>query len=367
MSDDSDLGDKTEEPSQYRIDEFRKRGQVASSHELTSVLILFAAIMTLGFSIVYMYELFSTYIEWLYLQDAKEIYQETKFKKIIEESAFTAFKAVAPMFLMVFVVGFLSNVAQVGWLFSPEILSLKFERINPLEGMKRLWSMKSLVTAVKGIFKFIIILGISYYIIKTQMPKYMGFLHSEFVSSFAYGKELMIQLSAAIVGGLIIIALGDFSWEKYSYRKKLMMTKEEAKKEHREHEGNPEIKQKIKSIQREMSQKRMMAKIPEADVIVTNPTHLSIALRYDSENMVSPQVLAKGADHLALKIREIAKAHNIPIVENVPLARAMYKTIKVGGYVPRDLYKAIAEVLAFVYKLKRKNKALSTGEERIDG
>jgi len=137
------------------------------------------------------------------------------------------------------------------------------------------------------------------------------------------------------------------------------MTKEEAKKEHKEQEGSPEIKQRIRSVQREIAQKRMMVDIPTADVIVTNPTHFAVALKYDGENMVSPEVIAKGADHLALRIREIAKGHDIPIVENVPLARALYKTTNIGDAVPRNLYKAVAEVLAFVYKLKRKKKALS--------
>jgi flagellar biosynthetic protein FlhB len=362
VAEDSDSGEKTEEPTQYRIEEFRKQGQVASSKELTSVLILFAAIITLGFTIVYIYENLSAYIEWLYFQNAQDIYQELKFKKLIEHTAFTAFKSVGPLFLIVFTVGFLANVAQVGWLFSPDVLTLKIERLNPLEGIKKLFSVKSLVTAVKGIFKFSIIMGITYFVMQTQLPKYMGFLHSDFANTFMFGKDMLIQLTLSIVTGLILVAIGDFAWEKYSYKKKLMMTKEQAKKEHKEHEGNPEIKQKIKSIQREISQRRMIAKVPEADVIVTNPTHISIMLKYDTESMVSPQVIGKGADYLAMRIREIAREHNIPIVENIPLARTMYKTVKVGAFVPRNLYKAIAEVLAFVYKLKKKQKAISTGE-----
>jgi flagellar biosynthetic protein FlhB len=150
----------------------------------------------------------------------------------------------------------------------------------------------------------------------------------------------------------------DFAWEKWSYRQKLMMTKQESKDEAKEKDGNPEIKQKIRQIQRAMSQKRMMDDVKKADVIVTNPTHLSVALKYDGQSMVAPAVMAKGADHLALRIREIAQEHDIPIVENVMLARTLYKTVKVGEGVPRTLYRAVAEVLAFVYKLRRKKKAL---------
>ena len=170
---------------------------------------------------------------------------------------------------------------------------------------------------------------------------------------------IIVKLVFSVMIGLGVIALGDFAYQKFSYQKKLMMTKEELKKESKEQDGNPEVKQKIKAIQREMSQKRMMEDVATADVIVTNPTHISVALKYDQLNMISPEVVGKGGDHLAMKIREIAKENDIPIVENVPLARALYKTVKTGAPVPRNLYKAVAEVLAFVYKLKRKRKAVS--------
>ena len=176
--------------------------------------------------------------------------------------------------------------------------------------------------------------------------------------SLGIGKYLMVKLGFSILLGLGVIALMDFAWEKWSYHKKMMMTKQEAKQEAKEKDGNPEIKNRIRTIQRQMAQKRMMNDVKKADVIVTNPTHISVALKYDGNEMVAPSVLAKGADHLALRIREIAKENDIPIVENIMLARTLYKTVKVGHGVPRTLYKAVAEILAFVYKLRRKQKAL---------
>ncbi|ATH06902.1 flagellar biosynthesis protein FlhB [Halobacteriovorax marinus] len=360
MADENDSdAEKTEDPSAHRIEEFRKRGEVASSKELTSVLVLAASLMTLGLSMVYMYEVLSEFIEWLYHLDVSTAYTAKSMNTIVNKLVTVSLKSVAPIFLVTLSIGVAANMAQIGVLFSPDVLEWKPDRINPLQGIKRLFSMKSLVEAIKGVFKFIFILGIVYFFLKDEMHTFGGFFHLDFFQSFLYGKGFLIRLGFAIVVGLIVIAIGDFAYQKFSYKKKLMMTKEEAKQEHKQQDGNPEIKQRIRAVQREMSQRRVMSEVPKADVIVTNPTHISIALKYDPETMISPEVIAKGADVLALKIREIAKGHDIPIVENVPLARGLYKTVKEGQGVPRNLYKAVAEVLAFTYKLKRQKKALS--------
>lgn len=358
MAEDSDA-EKTEEPSQHRIDEMRRKGEVASSKDLSAILVLAACMLTLSLSLIFIYEVLSEYIEWLYSLKLELAFTEKVRQQIAEKSMIAGLKCVAPVFISALCVGVFSNIMQVGFLFAPEVLSFKPERINPLDGFKRIFSMKAIMEALKAVFKFVIVIAIVYSFLKADLTRYGGFLQMDITQSFIYGKTMLMKLGFAILLGLFVVAVMDFAYEKYTYRKKSMLTKEEAKREHKEQEGNPEIKAKIRAIQREMARKRMMTKIPTADVIVTNPTHISVAIKYDSQNMVSPEVVAKGADHMAMKIREIAKEHNIPIVENVQLARTMYKTIKVGHPVPRTLYKAVAEVLAFVYKLKKKRKALS--------
>ncbi len=354
-----EAGEKTEEPSQHRIDEARKKGDVASSKEVNSVLILTGVFSTLILSSLFIFEVMYEYIEWLYGLNVTKAFTKELGAQIFSESMYVLLKCTAPVCLVSMILGVLSQIAQVGIIYSPEAIQLKLERINPLQGVKKLFSKKSLGEAVKGMFKFAVVLSITYYTLSDKLTSFIGFLHTESPEAFTYGKMFAFQLAISIFIGLLLIAIADFAWEKYMYKEKLRMTKQQVKEESKDKDGNPEIKQKIRSIQREMAQKRMLADIPKADVIVTNPTHLSIILRYDTERMIAPQVMGKGQDHLALKIREIAKEHNIPIVENVPLARAIYKTVKIGEGVPRSLYKAVAEILAFVHKIKRKRSAIS--------
>ena len=363
MAQENDQGEKTEEPSQKRIDESRQKGEVAISKELNSVLILTASVVTLALSIVFIYEQLSEFAEWIFRLDLENAYGGKVSQNIMSKAVWTAAKCTAPIFSVVFAVGVISSVLQTGFLYAPEVLTLKFDRINPVNGTKKLFSMRSVVEAAKGFLKFTFILSIVYIFFQLEFESFRGFLHTEFLHAFLYGKWVLTKLALSIIGGLLVIAVADFAYQRYSHWQKLKMTKQEAKQENKEQDGNPEIKQKIKSIQKEMSQKRMMSEIPEADVVVTNPTHISIVIKYDGEKMVSPTVVGKGADHLALKIRELAKEHDVPIVENVPLARSLYKSVDDGGQVPRSLYKAVAEVLAFVYKLKRKKSALSSAQQ----
>jgi flagellar biosynthetic protein FlhB len=358
-NEDSDQ-EKTEEPSQYRLDEFRKKGDVAYSRELNSVLLLSGTLLTAILGAVYIYEVFDEYLSWLLKQDFQKIYEKNQLVEVVTHSAWVAFKCVAPIFGVSMAIGFLSQFMQIGFIYSPELLGINFDRINPINGFQRIFSKKSLSETVKSLLKFFVVIFITYRILSNHAHDFLGFLHVDATEALGYGKVLMIKLGFSILLGLGIVAILDFAWEKFTYRQKLMMTKQDAKQEAKEKDGNPEVKNRIRQIQRQMARKRMMNDVKKADVIVTNPTHISVALKYDGEKMVAPALVAKGADHLALKIREIAQENDIPIVENILLARTLYKTVKVGEGVPRTLYRAVAEILAFVYKLKRKKKALGS-------
>lgn len=359
MADEQEDGEKTEDPSQHRIDEFRKKGDVASSKELTSVLVLAACLMTLSLSMVFIFEQMTSYIEWLYTLDLASAFGPKALNTITTRTFMVAAKCSAPVLFVALCVGVLAQIAQVGILYSPDVLELNFDRVNPLNGLKKLFSKQALFEAIKGVFKFAVILGVVYAYLKDDIAKYNGFMHLELSQSFFHAKDLLMKISFAILMAWGVIAVLDFAWQKFTYKQKLMQTKQQIKQESKEQDGNPEVKQRIRQIQREMSRKRMIQDVKTADVIITNPTHISIVLKYDSETMVSPMIIGKGQDHLAMRIREIAKENNIPIVENVLLARTLYKTVKVGHPVPRNMYKAVAEVLAFVYKLKKKRKALA--------
>ncbi|MCE3013806.1 MAG: flagellar biosynthesis protein FlhB [Proteobacteria bacterium] len=357
MAEESD-DEKTEEASEYRLEEMRKKGDVASSRELNSVILLSGTLMATVLCGAFVYEEFTEYLSWLMRLDFQKTYQTKEFAEVISKTAWLALKCVGPVFGASFFLGFASQLAQIGFLYSPESLSLKFDRINPINGFERIFSKKSIAEVIKGVFKFVIVLSITYMIMKDNLNLFSGFMHTEIAGGLVFGKSLIFKLGYSVLLGLAVVAAGDFAWEKWSYRQKTMMTKQQVKEESKEKDGSPEVKQKIRAIQRQMATKRMMDDVKKADVIVTNPTHISVALKYDGESMVAPSLVAKGADHLALRIRELAKENDIPIVENVLLARTLYATVKVGHGVPRTMYKAVAEVLAFVYKLKRKKKAL---------
>lgn len=348
--------DKTEEPSLRRIEEFRKRGEVASSKELASVFVLAASVTIFSIALVYFLSNMQDFIEWLYSTDIKKFYSK-EFVHIFFNKLFSTLgKGLLPALIFILFAGVLSYVVQVGFLWAPNVLKFDLNRINPINGVKKLFSVRALVETIKALLKFILILTIVSWFISENIGAYRGFLHTDFIQSFVFGKFLIVKLSFMIIGALFLVSIGDFAYQKFSYKKRLMMTKEEAKKELKETEGNPEVKRRIKSLQQKIAQRKMKEDVIAADVVITNPTHISVAIRYDSKEMTSPMLVAKGADHLAMRIREIAKENDVPMIENVPLARTIYRTLKIGEFIPSNLYLVVAEVLSFAYRVRKKIK-----------
>jgi flagellar biosynthesis protein FlhB len=356
MAADSDLQEKTEEATSQRREEFRNQGQVAQTRELSSALALFG----LAFLIYFMGRLFIEQFFEIYSEMyGKQILTTIKGDDIMPSLAF-AFKKIffltLPVYAILFALGLASSVLQIGFLFTNETLTPNLKKINPIEGFKRMFSLKALVEGLKAIFKFSLVGLVIYSVLKSEVQVIPKLLFYDSLQIIYYIGTLIFKSMLSIGGVMLFLAGVDYLFQRFDLEKQMKMTKQEVKEEVKSREGDPLIKARIRKIQKEMANKRMMADVPKADVIITNPTHLSIALKYDPDKYAAPVILAKGADHMAMKIREMAKEFSIPIVENKPLARTIYKTLEVGQVIPRELFSAVAEVLAYVFKLRRKKK-----------
>ncbi|MBU6375936.1 MAG: flagellar biosynthesis protein FlhB [Bdellovibrionales bacterium] len=354
-NEDRSTEDLSEEISQYRLEEAKNKGQVAQSRELTGLVAFIGAaavIYLMGPTMVtsimeFMREVFRTDLTSRMDLTGTHVLSGTLMK---------ALKVLAviglPVALAGFVISAITSFSQIGPIFTFEPLSPDLKKIDPIQGFQRLFSLKQAVEALRLSVKVGVVIAISYFLVKGQVLSSSGHLTME------PGQELLIygatawRILISLAGALILFAGIDFFLQKREFHKGLRLTKQEAKQEAKERDGDPMIKARIRSIQREMARRRMMQAVKKADVIVTNPTHFAVALVYDKDQMSAPKVVAKGADFLAQRIKKMAVEAGIPLVENVPLARSLYKSVKVGQAVPRSLYQAVAEVLAYVYRLK---------------
>ncbi len=258
----------------------------------------------------------------------------------------------APIFLLTLVVGFFSSFLQIGWLLTGKPLQPDFSKLNPISGAARFFSKRSLVEMVKSLAKVLLVGVVAFRAVEAEFAGAVYLIDMAPIDTLRYVGRVSALVLGKSCGVLIVLGLLDFLFVRYEMEQKMKMTKQEQKEEFKESEGDPHIKGRIRSLQQQMARKRMMAEVPKADVIITNPTHLSVAISYQRGKMDAPRIVAKGADHLALRIREMAREHGVPLVENVPVARALYK-IEVGQEVPEEMFKAVAEILAYVYSLKR--------------
>ncbi|WP_054941067.1 flagellar biosynthesis protein FlhB [Paenibacillus ihuae] len=349
-------GDKTEKPTSKKRGDARKQGQVAKSAELSGSVVLLSALLSLTMFGDYMKERFIT----LYT----DIFQNRMLMEVTTDNVINMFNEyglqilmlLAPLLIITFVAAVVVNYAEVGFLFTKSGITPKFSKLNPIKGFKNIFSIRSFVEFLKSVFKLLLVGYLVYSALWGQKDSFASLTHVDAEGAYRFAAKMTMNLGVKIGVVLFIMAIFDYIYQKYEHEKSLKMSKQEIKDEYKNMEGDPQIKGKIKAAQRKMAMQRMMQEIPNADVIITNPTHFAVALKYDGSTMEAPQVIAKGQDYVALRIRELAKEHGVMTMENKPLARALFQRTEIGDVVPADLFQAVAEVLAYVYKLKGKRR-----------
>ena len=346
--------EKTEQPTPKKRKEAKEKGQVVKSTELNSVVIMMGAILTLYFMVGSLSEKMILFTRQIFLTSSNTVLSTDTIEELTSNGLSFTSKMLLPFFLFLLILGILINVAQVGINFSTKPIMPKFEKINPQKGIKRIFSTRSIAEMVKGVIKITIVGLICYFFIKNQIEDFTLLAHSSIFNIIEFVGDKMFNIFILVSIALIIPAIADFTYQKWEHEKNLKMTKQEVKEESKDTEGNPQVKGKIRSLQMQASRQRMMQAVPDATVIVTNPTHIAIALEYDLEwKSKAPKVLAMGRRKTAEKIKEIAKKHNIPIMEDKPLARALVEVAEVGYEVPQMFFMAIAEILAKVFQNKK--------------
>ena len=346
-------GEKTEKATPKKRQDERKKGKVAKSQDVnTAILLLFS------FSILFIFGgMMKNSMTTLYRQTFTEFINwdltDNSVHQIFTGVSLEVAKMLAPIVLIVIVAGLASNFMQIGFMFTTEPLKFDLKKIDPIQGAKRIFSIRALVELLKSLLKITLIAVVTFAIIwiyKDQMMM-MAFKDIEGSLSF-FGKTTIIMgISATLV--LLFLAIFDYAYQRYDFEKNMRMSKQDIKDEHKNIEGDPLIKSKIKEKQRQMAMRRMMSEVPSADVVITNPTHYAIAIKYDEDKAIAPYIVAKGTDQIAFKIKEIAKKHDVVTVENRPLARSLYSETEIGDLVPEEFFKAIAEILAYVYRLNK--------------
>ncbi|GAB0058834.1 Flagellar biosynthetic protein FlhB [Candidatus Magnetaquicoccaceae bacterium FCR-1] len=352
MAEDADNESKTEDPTGKRLGDARDKGQVASSREVGTALLLLGATGVFFFHGETLWNAFQEKMRFFLSGAISDDLTHHGLSVLLDGVLIGMLIDLAPFMLVLVFMAIFGSLIQHGFLFSWEPLMPKFSKINPWSGLKRLFSKRSLVDLFKSILKMGVISLVVYYSIKGSMEEILGWSATSIEQiTFALGKESLSVLWKVSLA-FLAFALFDFMYQRYEHMKSLRMTKQEVKDELKQMEGDPLVKSRIRQIQREMAQRRMMAEVPKADVVITNPTHVAVALLYQQGKMAAPKVIAKGRGHVAERIREMARGHRVPIVENPPLARSLFKDVDLDRVIPHDLFKAVAEVLAYVYGLR---------------
>lgn len=353
-------GEKTEEPTTKKLEDARKDGQVAKSKEIGNAFGILALFVTLQ---VYLGTMGTSFIEGFHavydqIPDMVRMYNgelpTASVLTLIRSMMFRLLLLILPILLVAFAVAFICDVVQVKWKPTSKPMQPKFSKLSPLKGFKRIFSANSLVELLKAALKLVVIGYVVYSYLRGRLSEIYILYDIALNRAIGLIGEIVIDLGIRIAAVYMIIAFLDFAYQKYKFKQDMKMTKQEVKDEFKNQEGDPQIKGKQRQRMREASMRRMMQQLPEADVVITNPTHYAVAIKYDPDKYDAPYVLAKGEDYLAQRIKDIARENDIEIVENKPLARMLYANVDIGELVPPELYQAVAEVLAFVYHLKGK-------------
>ena len=347
-------GEKTEDPTPKKKADARKKGQVAKSSDLNSAVTLILLILLGNLMTNSVFSSLQQYLRHALENGLTRTVTQKNMISIFLQDSSIYLKIVIPLMGAVMVIGVMANLMQTGLLKSTDPLKPDLNKLNPIQGFKTMFSQKTLVDLIKNFLKLILVGYIAYTFISDNLQEILKIAHTSVRGAFPLFKDLVLALLTKVGIMMVALAAVDYMYQRYSFNKNLKMTKEEVKEEYKQMEGDPQIKSLRRQKQRQMAMSRMMTSVPDADVVVTNPTHLAVALKYDESNQGAPIVLAKGAGYVAEKIREIAKEEKVPMIENRPLARALYNECEVGQEIPIELYQAVAEVLAIVYRMEGK-------------
>ncbi len=355
MAEDNQTDDsqKTEEPTPKKLEEARRRGQIAMSREVNNWVMLFAGTMLismfLGFMMKQLLEVMRVYIEYSHALPQ----MPGGLGVVLGEGVKKVFAILLLPFLFLMAAAFLAPFLQVGPLFAPEVIKPDFSKVSIIKGFSRLFSMRSIIELIKGVLKICAVGVVATIIIYPYFYKFEHMIDMPMILVVGELGTLVIKMMIGVLIILVVIAAIDLAYQRFEYNKKMRMSRQEIKDEYKQSEGDPHVRARLRQLRAERARQRMMQSVPEADVVITNPTHYSIALKYDPDEMPAPVVVAKGVDELAMRIREVAKEHDIVIYENKPLARALYDVVEIDEMIPTEHFKAVAEIISYVFKLRK--------------
>ncbi len=352
------MSDKTEAPTQRRLSEAREEGQVARSLELnTAAIMLVSALLLKGpgaVMITAIRELIITTINTL----PTVVITEVSLRDKVYSMVMSLIPGLGMILVGILITGVSVTLVQTGFLWAGKKIGFDFKRLNPLTGLKRIFSGSGLIELGRAILKLTLVGWVVYSYLKGEVDSLSSLAHMDLSSGVSKWVDLASTLAVRVGSAYFILAAADYAFQRWRFMRSMRMTKEEIKEDYKRSEGDPFLRGRIRAQQRRIARNRMMSNVPKAKVVITNPTHFAVALDYDPDSMTAPKVLAKGAFHVAQKIVDIARQNNVPIVQNVPLARALYKSVEVDQDISPDMYLAVAEVLAYVYRLKTPGKNL---------